>query len=433
MLSRTTVSSRTTLNRSVRTAACIDEIRHPLWRWLLKKLRHSGLSRISLILPGPVLITLGEAREGVPAPTVELKSTQAIRKAVFSGVLGWGEAYVDGLWDTPDLLQVTEWAMNNESALEQVFSGSGTGRWLHRLLHRLNDNTLRGSRRNIQAHYDLGNEFYRLWLDDTMSYSSALYHDPAEKLQQAQLNKYDRILELLEPEPCSRVLEIGCGWGGFAERLLQKHPEADYHGITLSSEQLEWTRNRLAQQKLDRTAVANLTDYREVQGQYDRIASVEMIEAVGEAHWPTYFKTLYDRLLPGGKAVLQVITIAPERFEYYRNNADFIQRYIFPGGMLLTPDVMAQQAGQAGLMLTGQEPFGQDYARTLFEWRQNFEQAWPEIQPQGFDERFRRLWRYYLCYCESGFNHQSINVYLFTLQKPFSDQPDAENQTGVAK
>lgn len=425
--------SRTTLNRPLKTMASVDQIRHPLWRWLLNKLRLAGVSRISLILPGSVLITLGEAQEDIPAPTVELKSTSAIRKAVFSGVLGWGEAYVAGDWDTPDLSLVTEWALSNEHKLESVFSGSGTGRWLHRILHRLNDNTLKGSRRNIQAHYDLGNDFYKQWLDSTMSYSSGLYRDPGESLYQAQQNKYDRILELLQPEPDSRVLEIGCGWGGFAERLLQHHPQADYHGITLSSEQLEWTRKRLADQHLDQRGMASLTDYREVKGQYDRIASVEMIEAVGEAHWPTYFKTVYDRLLPGGRAVLQVITIAPERFDHYRNNADFIQRYIFPGGMLLTPEVVSAQASQAGLSLVDQEAFGQDYARTLFEWRNNFEQAWPDIQPLGFDEHFRRLWRYYLCYCESGFNHQSINVYLFTLQKPSADQTDADHPAGTTR
>lgn len=427
-------------------------IANPLWRWLVNKLANAGLSRITLVLPNRQAITIGEAKADIPAPTVELIRLAVVRKAAFSGVLGWGEAYVDGDWDTPDLIQVTEWAMHNTDVLEATFAGSGSGRWLHRLLHRLNDNTLNGSRRNISAHYDLGNDFYRLWLDKSMTYSSALYNSPDDSLSQAQQQKYDRILELLAPDGHSRVLEIGCGWGGFAERLLQLYPESDYHGVTLSEEQLAWTRERLhnpclqvasTQHEQDPSqtnqvlkAAATLTDYREIQGQYDRIASIEMLEAVGEKHWPTYFETLYQRLAPGGSAVLQVITIAPERFEQYSNNADFIQRHVFPGGMLPTPEIVQQQAEQAGLRFSHSEAFGQDYATTLKQWRDRFEHAWPEIESleleKSFDERFRRLWRYYLCYCESGFRHNSIDVYLFKLDKPLSDQSHSEQATGTA-
>jgi cyclopropane-fatty-acyl-phospholipid synthase len=428
------------------------QIGNPLWRWLVNKLANAGLSRMTLVLPNRQAITIGEAKADIPAPTVELIRLAVVRKAAFSGVLGWGEAYVDGDWDTPDLIQVTEWAMHNTDVLEATFAGSGSGRWLHRLLHRLNDNTLSGSRRNISAHYDLGNDFYRLWLDEGMTYSSALYHSPDDSLSQAQEQKYDRILELLAPDSHSRVLEIGCGWGGFAERLLQLYPESDYHGVTLSEEQLAWTRERLhnpclqvasTQHEQDPSqtnqvlkAAATLTDYREIQGQYDRIASIEMLEAVGEKHWPTYFETLYQRLAPGGSAVLQVITIAPERFEQYSNNADFIQRHVFPGGMLPTPEIVQQQAEQAGLRFSHSEAFGQDYATTLKQWRDRFEHAWPEIESleleKSFDERFRRLWRYYLCYCESGFRHNSIDVYLFKLDKPLSDQSHSEQATGTA-
>ncbi|WP_051228240.1 SAM-dependent methyltransferase [Oceanospirillum beijerinckii] len=426
------------------------QIGNPLWRWLVNKLANAGLSRITLVLPNRQAITLGEAKADIPAPTVELIRLAVVRKAAFSGVLGWGEAYVDGDWDTPDLIQVTEWAMHNAEALETTFAGSGSGRWLHRLLHRLNDNTLNGSRRNISAHYDLGNDFYRLWLDEGMTYSSALYNSPDDSLSQAQQQKYDRILELLAPDSHSRVLEIGCGWGGFAERLLQLYPESDYHGVTLSEEQLAWTQERLhnpclqlasaqheqAQDNKVLKAAATLTDYREIQGQYDRIASIEMLEAVGEKHWPTYFETLYQRLAPGGSAVLQVITIAPERFEQYSNNADFIQRHVFPGGMLPTPEIVQQQAERAGLCFSHSEAFGQDYATTLKQWRDRFEHAWPEIESleleKSFDERFRRLWRYYLCYCESGFRHNSIDVYLFKLDKPLSDQSHSEQATGTA-
>lgn len=396
----------------------VAAVKAPLWRWLVRRLQSAPLTQLHLVLPNGQHLQLGEAQAEAPVPTLILKRSAAVRKVFFSGLLGWGEAYVDGDWESPDLLQVTEWALHNQQALLQLFSGSRSGRWFHNLLHRLNDNSLRGSRRNIASHYDLGNHFYEQWLDPTMSYSSALYPHDQATLQQAQQYKYDRILELSAPEQNARVLEIGCGWGGFAERLLRFYPDTDYHGITLSQAQLLWSRERLAQRKLDKTAVVSLTDYRQVQGQYDRIVSIEMLEAVGEKHWPTYFSTLYDHLKPGGNAVLQVITIAPERFEHYRTHADFIQRYIFPGGMLLTPDIVQQQAEQAGLVLDHEQAFGQDYATTLAAWRDNFDAAWPTIAPQGFDERFKRLWRYYLCYCESGFRHERINVYLFRLHKP---------------
>ena len=396
----------------------VNQIRHPFWRWLIRTMQKAHLSRLTLILPDQRSVHIGDIKESVPAPTIRLNSTAAVRKAYISGVLGWGEAYIEGDWETDDLLQVTEWAMHNDKALDDVFEGSAFGRWLHRLLHRLNDNSLKGSRRNISAHYDLGNAFYAQWLDPSMTYSSALYRHPKETLQTAQHNKYDRILELLNIQPQDKVLEIGCGWGGFAERLLTQHKESQYHGVTLSTEQLAWAQNRLKNRAVDNRGEATLTDYRMIEGQYDKIASIEMLEAVGEAHWPTYFKTLYDRLKPGGEAVIQVITIEEKRFESYRNNADFIQRYIFPGGMLLTPRVVQEQAEQAGLKLNHQQAFGQDYARTLSAWRDKFEDAWESVRPLGFDDRFRRLWRYYLCYCESGFRHESIDVYLFRLKKP---------------
>ena len=394
------------------------QIRHPFWRWLTSTMQQAHLTRLILVLPNQRSVHLGEITAGVPAPTVRLNSTAAVRKAYISGVLGWGEAYIEGDWETDDLLQVTEWAMHNSQALDDIFDGSAFGRWLHRLLHRLNDNSLKGSRRNISAHYDLGNDFYALWLDPSMTYSSALFSEGKTTLQDAQHNKYDRILELLNLQPEDKVLEIGCGWGGFAERLLTQHEKSRYHGVTLSTEQLAWAQDRLKRHEVDNRGVATLTDYRQIEGQYDKIASIEMLEAVGEAHWPTYFQTLYDRLKPGGEAVIQVITIAEDRFENYRNNADFIQRYIFPGGMLLTPRVVQEQAEQAGLKLTHQQAFGQDYARTLSAWRERFDIAWDSIRPLGFDERFRRLWRYYLCYCESGFRHESIDVFLFRLTKP---------------
>ncbi|MGB6536688.1 MAG: cyclopropane-fatty-acyl-phospholipid synthase family protein [Xanthobacteraceae bacterium] len=294
----------------------------------------------------------------------------------------------------------------------------GTKRWLlslarNRIMHWLRANTRRGSRRNIAAHYDLGNDFFRAWLDHGMSYSSALYRG-TESLEQAQEQKLDRIAELLALRGGESVLEIGCGWGALAERLLHQFG-ATVFAITLSEEQLRYARTRLARDVRQKRANLRLLDYRDVRGRFDRVVSIEMIEAVGERYWPVYFAKLRESLHQGGVAVLQAITIAEQRFAAYRSRPDFIQRRIFPGGMLPTRSIIEQEAARAGLKLVHHESFGDSYAKTLAEWRGRFKRACPYIQESGFDDRFRRLWEYYLAYCEVGFRLGTVDVGFFKL------------------
>ncbi|MDH2433110.1 cyclopropane-fatty-acyl-phospholipid synthase [Pokkaliibacter sp. MBI-7] len=390
----------------------------PSWwlRRLLQRLQRAGISRIHLRWVDGAEFSLGVSLPGVAQPRVAINQRRAIRRGIRGGLLGWAEGYMAGDWDCDDLHALTDWAMANEQRLEQAFTGSPLSAWLHRLLHRLNANSKRGSRRNIAFHYDLGNDFYRLWLDPTMTYSSALFASPGQSLEQAQRNKYQTIANMLGVSPGDRVLEIGCGWGGMAEHLLQQH-DVSWHGITLSQQQLLWCQQRLA--GFAGRAEASLTDYRDLaEQQYDAIVSIEMLEAVGEEHWPQYFATLRRCLKPGGYAVIQVITIADERFAAYRQRADFIQRYIFPGGMLPSPTAMSEQIAAAGLHLVLEDGFGDDYARTLRYWHQAFNSQWPALQQQGFDERFRRMWNYYLAYCESGFRAGSIDVRFYLLRNP---------------
>jgi cyclopropane-fatty-acyl-phospholipid synthase len=284
---------------------------------------------------------------------------------------------------------------------------------LNRLSHRLRRNSRRGSRRNISAHYDLGNSFFAPWLDAGMNYSSALWAN-CNTLEHAQEVKLDRIANLLEFTGGERVLEIGCGWGALAEKMI-RHYRASVLGITLSIEQLAYARTRLAGEAAEGRADLRLLDYRDVSGGFDRIVSVEMIEAVGERYWPNYFGKLRNCLVSGGVVVLQAITIDEQRFATYRKTPDFIQRYIFPGGVLPTRSIIEQEASRAGLKLVHHESFGDSYVKTLREWRTRFLQAWPRIEPLGFNERFRRMWEFYLAYCEVGFNLGTIDVGFFKL------------------
>ena len=293
--------------------------------------------------------------------------------------------------------------------------GSLPVRVLRRVVHMLRGNSLGGSRRNIAFHYDLGNTFYRPWLDQSMTYSSALEFVQGQSLDLAQAHKLDHICALLDLAPDAKVLEVGCGWGALAVQMAQAG--AQVTGITLSQEQLAFARERMAHAGLADRVDLQLCDYREVTGRYDRIVSIEMLEAVGETWWPTYFRKVHDCLAPGGRAVLQVITIGEDRFDHYRQAPDFIQHYIFPGGMLPTRSILAQQSAQAGLELTHQQQFGTAYAATLAEWRHRFEAARDTMLGNGFDERFCRMWNYYLSYCEAGFATGQIDVGLYVLEK----------------
>ncbi|WP_245442125.1 SAM-dependent methyltransferase [Mesorhizobium hawassense] len=357
-----------------------------------------------------------EHQTGMPGPeaTVALYRWRAVRRLLAGGDIAFAEAYMDGDWSSPDLPALLELAAVNIAEIEQAISGLLPIRLFNRLRHLLRANSRQGSRRNIAFHYDLGNDFYRQWLDPSMTYSSALYRGDCETLEQAQENKLELIAELLSPPPNADIVEIGCGWGALAMRLARTG--AKVKGITLSTEQLDHARQVAERSDVRDRLRLELEDYRDCQGSFDRIVSIEMLEAVGELYWPTYFNKLRQLLKADGKAVLQVITIDESRFERYRGNPDFIQRHIFPGGMLPTKALIASHAQNAGLKLVSSDFFGQSYARTLAEWRKRFRQSSAAVQAMGFDQRFRRLWDYYLAYCEAGFRGGSIDVGLFVFE-----------------
>ncbi len=383
--------------------------------WFMTRLLNKvSTGRLRVILPGGGVIEKYGEQEGSEA-TLILHRWRALRRLIFNGDIGFAEGFIEGDWTTPDLTALIRFAAQNRTAFTGSMRGSVPMRLLNRLGHRLNANTRRGSRRNIEAHYDLGNEFYRQWLDPSMLYSSAIFDETTPTLEAAQRRKLDRLVERLQLNGGEQILEIGCGWGALAIHLATQ-ANAHVTGITLSPSQLGWAKE--AAEKTDRAEQIDLklTDYRDVDGQFDRIVSVEMFEAVGEAYWPSYFDTLKRCLKPGGRAVLQIISIDQNRFDGYRRKADFIQKYVFPGGFLPSDAALEKAIGSAGLRLADTELFGQSYARTLVEWRQRFHARWQTISLLGFDERFRRLWDYYLCYCEAGFAEGTINVGFYTLE-----------------
>jgi cyclopropane-fatty-acyl-phospholipid synthase len=324
------------------------------------------------------------------------------------GDIGLAEAYIDGVWDSSDLTGVMTLLAKNRDALRSAVYGRWQSLLMARIRHLLNSNSKTGSRKNIMAHYDLGNDFYKLWLDPSMSYSSALYRAVDDgNLETAQRAKYRRILRRLGAQPNEHVLEIGCGWGGFAEMAVADGLKTT--GVTLSPAQLEWAQKRVPEADL------RLQDYRDINQQFDHIVSIEMFEAVGERWWPSYFKTVKKALKPGGRAVIQSITIRDDMFGDYRKSTDFIQQHVFPGGMLPSRSAFRAAAAKQGLTVRNEYAFGVDYARTLAEWHSSFEAQWPQIAAQGFDEKFRRLWRMYLCYCEAGFLAGTVDVVHFEL------------------
>ena len=369
--------------------------------------------RVRVRLPNGGALAGGEEL-GLQA-TLVVERWRAFRRLAFGGEIGFAAAYVDRDWTSPDLVALLRLAARNTDALGASVSGAAVVRLANRLRHVLRANTRRGSRRNIMAHYDLGNAFYALWLDPTMQYSSAIWTAETPDLEAAQTRKLDRIVDILGLAGGERVLEIGCGWGALATRLAGSH-DAEVTAITLSPAQLAFAKDRAAERGLDRRIDFRLQDYRDVRGAYDRIVSIEMIEAVGESHWPAYFRTLAGSLKQGGRAVVQAITIGEAHFEPYRRNPDFIQKHIFPGGCLPTRSAIEAGAAKAGLRIVASERFGDSYAKTLAEWRRRFHARWLEAAALGFDERFRRLWDYYLAYCEAGFAEGMIDVGLFALE-----------------
>ena len=339
-----------------------------------------------------------------------------MRRVLASGDIGFAEGYMAGEWETPDLSAVLCAMSLNFDRLVKLMIGNPLARAVNSLSHRLNANTRKGSRKNIHAHYDLGNAFYSRWLDTTMTYSSARYDEAGQPLEEAQTNKYRTLAQGMGLTSGQSVLEIGCGWGGFAE-FAAKEVGAKVTGITISKEQFDFARKRMFDQGISERVDIRMIDYRDVQGSFDRVASIEMFEAVGERYWPAYFDKIREVLAPGGRAGLQIITIRDEIFDAYRRRADFIQKYIFPGGMLPSEERLKPITEQLGLRWTGISRFGEDYADTLAEWGRRFEGAWGEISQLGFDERFRKLWRFYLSYCEAGFRTGRTNVVQLSLAK----------------
>jgi len=377
---------------------------------LLEKIGHGTLE---VRLPDGGHLCCGNGGVSV---TLEITDWSVFDRILERGDVGFAEAWIAGEWTTPDLPGLLTMLANNREVLANAVYGQWWSLLSARLRHVFNANTRTGSRRNIMAHYDLGNDFYQKWLDPTMSYSSALFSgDAQQSLESAQLEKYRRILRRLAAQPGQRVLEIGCGWGGFAEVAASEFG-LRVHGITLSPAQLDYAQKRMAKAGLDGQVSLELRDYRDLSGEtFDHIVSIEMFEAVGERFWPSYFKTLALMLAPGGRAVVQSITIDDELFPRYRRGTDFIQQHVFPGGMLPSPSAFKRQADRAGLVIRDAFAFGADYSRTLAEWSARFEQRWPEIAAQDFDTRFHRLWQFYLAYCQAGFNSGCTDVVQFEL------------------
>jgi cyclopropane-fatty-acyl-phospholipid synthase len=378
-------------------------------------IRNWTVGVLTFVLPDGREIRL-DGPEAGPEARLIVHNYNFMKRTLRSGTIGFGEGYMAGEWDTPELSVLLEVLASNFARFERVAFGNPVMGFLNLLEHALRSNTRHGARKNIHAHYDLGNAFYSRWLDPSMTYSSAKFERPGEPLSDGQKRKYRALAESMGLTPDHHVLEIGCGWGGFAE-FAAGDVGAKVTAITISEEQFRFASQRMFEKGLAERAEIRLVDYRDVDGQFDRVASIEMFEAVGERYWPTYFNKIRDSLTPGGRAGLQIITIRDELFDHYRRRADFIQKYIFPGGMLPSEERLKAVTDSAGLTWAGISRFGHNYADTLAEWARRFEAGWDDIRGLGFDERFRKLWRFYLSYCEAGFRTARTDVVQLSLAK----------------
>ena len=383
---------------------------------LLLRLRHGTLT---VHLPGGSVQRFGSGQ--APLASLHLNNWNACSASLRSGDIGFAESYIAGDWTTPNLSDLLQVLIANRNEVEDVIYGSWLGRFVYRVKHLLNRNTKANSQKNIHAHYDLGNAFYELWLDGTMNYSSAIFETPETSMQDAQNAKVRRALNMARVKPGDRVLEIGCGWGALAEMATTEF-DASLVGVTLSTEQLAWAQARMARVNASGKADLRLQDYRDIgktssDKPFDAICSIEMVEAVGREYWPEYFQTVARLLKPGGHACIQSIVIADELFDRYVSSTDFIQQYIFPGGCLPCPREFRAQAAAAGFDVVDEFSFGQDYARTLKLWREDFMAQEARVLQLGFDKRFIRIWEFYLAYCEAAFVEANTNVMQFTLRK----------------
>lgn len=380
---------------------------------LAQKLKNG---RIDFRMPDGRLFRVDGPNPG-PVAEIEIHNPDTFARLIREGDLGFADAYLEGWWSTPDLQSFMDVIHADNDDVYDSFGGLQIVRLWERLRHWMNSNTKEQAKKNISYHYDLGNAFYALWLDDTMTYSSAIFETGQESLEKAQTLKYKSMVDQMGVKPGEHVLEIGCGWGGFAE-YAAKERGLRVTGLTISREQHDYAVERMRKAGLSDRVEIKLQDYRDETGLYDGIASIEMFEAVGEKYWPTYFDTLRQRLKPGRNATLQIITIEDKRFEVYRKGVDFIQKYIFPGGMLPSPTVLRREVEKAGLGVLRSIEFGESYSQTLRRWHDTFNSRWKDVSLLGFDDRFRRMWNFYLTSCAAGFHAGSIDVTQITVTKP---------------
>lgn len=384
-------------------------------RFVLKVLEKLKVGQLELVAPDGAVYHFSGSQKGIAA-TMHVKDWRVSKECIKSGDIGLAETYIDGLWETSDLQALLRLFASNREALEQLIYGSWWGTLLYRIKHWFHRNSKSGSKKNIHAHYDIGNSFYSLWLDPSMTYSSAYFGGKDISLHEAQQAKYNKIIDSIKARQGDRVLEVGCGWGGFMEAALSKDLQVDC--LTISTEQAKYAIERANHLPKGSKAQILLQDYRDHKDQYDGIASIEMFEAVGQAYWPDYFQMLERCLKPGKRACIQTIVIADELFDKYSHQSDFIQQYVFPGGMLPSLSKFKEAAVNAGLKVEGVDAFGLDYQKTLCQWHEKFNQSLSQVHSQGFDEKFVRLWNMYLMYCAAGFAEKSIDVVQVTLYKP---------------
>lgn len=409
-----TLAPATVLNRKTPTS---DINQMPLIaRSALKIASCIELGTLEVTMPGGRRFRIEGSHPG-PNADVTIHDYAALRRLLRSSDIGFAEAFIDDQWSSTNVTDLLElFVVNGDHVFKRMEANVFARIWL-RVRHWLNRNTHAGSKRNISAHYDLGNTFYEKWLDPSMTYSSAYFEDGIDDLKSAQANKYRKLAMETGITESGSVLEIGCGWGGFAE-FAAREIGCSITGLTISREQHDYAKQRIFEAGLTEKVDIKFQDYRDETGRYDHVASIEMFEAVGEQYWPVFFNKLGNCLKEGGTAGIQTIAIQEHMFETYRSDTDFIQKYIFPGGMLPTPTIMKTLGENAGLPFRGETVFGKDYARTLSEWRASFEENWAIIKPLGFDERFRKLWQYYMHYCEAGFRSGNIDVRQMIFSKP---------------
>jgi cyclopropane-fatty-acyl-phospholipid synthase len=380
------------------------------------KARGMKAGRITFVLPDGRRLRADGARPG-PVAELHVHDPALFSRLIREGQLGFAEAYLEGSWSTPDLQAFMDVVRAAGGDIHDGFPGMGMLRLLERARHVLRDNTRFQARRNIAAHYDLGNDFYRLWLDETMTYSSAKFTTGQESLEAAQIAKYASLIDEMGVASGDHVLEIGCGWGGFAEYAAAERG-LRVTGLTISRAQHDYARERIRRAGLDDRVEIRLQDYRDTRGRYDGIASIEMFEAVGERYWPVFFNTVREGLKPGSHATLQIITVPDSRWEVYRRGVDFIQKYIFPGGMLPSRGALLAEVERAGLRFVHSVEFGESYSQTLRRWHESFNENWSEIARRGFDERFRRMWNFYLTSCAAAFACGNCDVTQVTVVRP---------------